>query len=267
LGAKCVGVEQNGDGVVARFEDGREEHAALVVGADGVDSAVKDAVIDDSGLRYSGYCGWRSWVQPATEVMPPGHCNLIIGRGCAFVMFPTATGLYWGCMRKVEPGGVDPPSGVKDELLEYVSDRFPERARTVIEAADEEKILRTDIYDRDPGEKWFDGRVVLVGDAIHPCAPFVGQGAGISIEDGVVLAKELSLTKGLTDQGMIDAALLAYQRRRGPRASWMVNQGRTRGKLAGFENPLVCGLRDTVLKMVPSRVWRKQLVELVQYDV
>lgn len=267
LGAKCVGVEQDDDGVVARFEDGREERGAILVGADGVDSAVKGEVIDDSALNYSGFCGWRSWVQPTTEVMPPGHCNLIIGRGAAFVMFPTADGLYWGCMRKAEPGGVDPPAGVKDELLEYVDKRFPERARIVIEAAAEEKILRTDIYDRDPGETWFKGRVVLVGDSIHPCAPFVGQGAGISIEDGVVLAKELSLTGGLEDRAMVDAALEAYQKRRAPRASWMVRQGRTRGKLASLENPVACRARDTVLSLVPSWVWRKQLVELVQYDV
>ncbi len=267
LGRTCVGCEQDGEEVVARFEDGQEERGALLVGADGMKSVVTQAVIDDSALRYSGYCGWRSWVESPGDLLPPGHCNLIIGPGSAFVMFPTATGLYWGCMRKTEPGGVDPPTGVKDDLLDFVGKRFPERATAVVEASEEEKILRTDIYDRDPGDTWFKGRVVLVGDAVHPCAPFVGQGAGIAIEDGVVLAKELSLTHGLGDPVMVEAALEAYQSRRAPRASWIVRQGRTRGRLASFESPVTCAARNALLRLVPGRVWRRQLEELVKYEV
>ncbi len=265
LGARCVGVEPDGDGVTLRFADGGEQRGALVVGADGVDSAVKSAVIGDVGLTYSGYCGWRSWVQPPSEVMPAGHCNLIIGRGSAFVMFPTLDGVYWGCMRKTPPGGTDQP-GIQAELLEFAR-RFPERTRTVIEASTEDAILRTDIYDRDPPDTWYKGRVVLVGDAIHPTAPFVGQGAGIAIEDGVVLAKELSLTNGLRDRSMIDAALQAYQRRRAGRAHWMVMQGRRRGQLCSLENPVLCGARDTLLRLIPTSMWRKQLRDLVMYDV
>jgi 2-polyprenyl-6-methoxyphenol hydroxylase-like FAD-dependent oxidoreductase len=265
LGARCVEVQADGDGATVRFADGREERGALVVGADGVDSAVKRAVIGDAGLRYSGYCGWRAWVQPPTPVMPPGHCNLIIGRGCAFVMFPTADGLYWGCMRKTAPGGTDGP-GIRAELLEYTR-RFPERARIVVGAATDEGILRTDIYDRDPSDTWSKGRAVLVGDAIHPTAPFVGQGAGIAIEDGVVLAKELSLTHGLRDRSMIEAAFEAYQARRAGRAHWMVMQGRRRGQLCSFENPVLCGVRNALLRLMPASVWKRQLRELVQYDV
>ncbi len=121
LGAHCTGVEQDADGVTARFADGGEERGAIVIGADGLASAVKDEVIGDAGLRYSGYCAWRSVTQPPTEVMPPGHGNLIIGRGSGFIMFPTGAGVYWGCLRKAAPGGTDPPGGIRAELLEHVT--------------------------------------------------------------------------------------------------------------------------------------------------
>jgi len=137
----------------------------------------------------------------------------------------------------------------------------------MVEASQEDAILRTDIYDRVPGERWFNGRVVLAGDAIHPCAPFVGQGAGIAIEDGVVLAKELSLTNGLEDLGMIRQALEAYQARRAPRTRQLVMEGRKRGRLCSIENGALCAVRNTAMSLVPSRVWRRQLRQFLIYDI
>ena len=66
------------------------------------------------------------------------------------------------------------------------------------------------------------GRVVLIGDAAHMTTPFIGQGAGISMEDAVVLAKELALTDGLRDQRMLAGVLESFQRERMPRCAKIV---------------------------------------------
>ena len=69
---------------------------------------------------------------------------------------------------------------------------WPEAVPELIESTPEEIIDRQDVYDRDPVSRWSDRRVTLLGDAAHPTMPSLGQGAGMAIEDGVVVARELA---------------------------------------------------------------------------
>src|SRR5213595_4363522 len=69
------------------------------------------------------------------------------------------------------------------------------------------------LYDRDPVERWSKGRVTLLGDSAHAMLPYLGQGAAMAIEDACVLSA--AIARYGAD---LDAALLAYERLRAPRA-------------------------------------------------
>ena len=111
------------------------------------------------------------------------------------------------------------------------------------------------------------GRVVLIGDAAHMTTPFIGQGAGISMEDAVVLAKELALTDGLRDQRMLAGALESFQRERMPRCAKIVLTSRRRGQMLSLSNPAVATVRNTALRAVPKVFWRKAIASSIKYDL
>ena len=125
-------------------------------------------------------------------------------------MYPVRSRLFWyaGAMR---PEGLgDPPVGRKRDLLD-IFDGWPEGVPEVIGATPEEIIDRQDVYDRDPVDHWSDRRVTLLGDAAHPTMPSLGQGAGMAIEDGAVIGRELSAADALDADGAVEGALEAIR--------------------------------------------------------
>jgi len=72
-------------------------------------------------------------------------------------------------------------------------------------------------------ERWFDGRVVLIGDAAHTTPPHLGQGAGMAIEDAIVLSDELN------GAGEIEDALARFMRRRLERCKFIVEKSELAG--------------------------------------
>ena len=131
----------------------------------------------------------------------------------------------------------------------------------LVEAAEEGKILRTDIYDREPlGERWGTGRVTLLGDAAHPMTPNLGQGACQAIEDAVVLARCLG------ERGATAESLRSYERLRSDRVAMVVRRSRRVGLIGQVKNPAICWLRDRALAMIPPKAQLRQLEEVVGYE-
>jgi 2-polyprenyl-6-methoxyphenol hydroxylase-like FAD-dependent oxidoreductase len=260
LGSECTGVEQDADGVTAHFADGRSERGVMLVGADGGRSVVRKHVYGDQDAprRYSGVTAWRSVVN-LKEDLPVGAIRFYYGRARQFTL--AAIGgqrAFWGLINTEPEGGKDPRDGVGRILCELLKD-FPAITRAAVEATPEAEIIRTDVYDRDPDETWVKGRVALLGDAAHLTTPFVGEGASITMEDGVALAKELSLTHGLTDQQMLDAALESYQQVRQPRCSDIVLASRRLGRIYLSTNPVLIRVRDAVMSRLPVALRRKMI--------
>jgi 2-polyprenyl-6-methoxyphenol hydroxylase-like FAD-dependent oxidoreductase len=269
LGSECVAIEQDEQGVAARFADGHTERGALLVGADGGRSVARKHLYGaaDAEPRYSGFTSWRAVVEMSPDTLPADTSRTFLGAGRQFVMFPVgANRIYWGLLKREPQGDTTPTSGLHELLSEHLRD-FPEVTRRLVSATDEEKIIRADICDRDPEQTWVKGRVVLIGDAAHMTTPFIGQGAGISMEDAVVLAKELALTDGLRDQRMLAGALESFQRERMPRCAKIVLTSRRRGQMLSLSNPALATVRNTALRAVPKAFWRKALASSVKYDL
>ncbi len=169
-------------------------------------------------IRHGVQC-LSSHIQP----LSPAFYSRPKGEGQIFGIYPAKDKVYWFAGKKTPPGGSDAPGGRKQELLNLFKGWY-EPIEALIEAADEAMILRNDVYDRKPVDRWGTGRVTLMGDAAHPTTPTLGQGAGLAIEDAVVLAKELALASNLSDYATVDDALRAYERIRMPRTAAIVNE-------------------------------------------
>ena len=257
LGVEVTAVEQGENGVVARSIDGGEERGELLIGADGLSSAVRRAVADVP-IRYAGYTAWRGVSSVPVEA---GRLTESWGVGERFGLVDIGRGrTYWFATKNAPEGEPDEPDGRKAELRRRFSG-WHDPIAEVVEATDEGAILRNDVYYLEPPARWSDGRVVLVGDAAHATTPGVGQGAAQAIEDAVVLADRLAGSHDLS------AALAEYETIRRPRAEAVLKMSRRVDKSAQLANPLACRLRNAIVRRLPDRAQRRQLEPLVRHEL
>src|SRR5262245_9614619 len=208
LGVEVTAVEQDAGAVIVRAASGAEERGDLVVGADGLGSVVRRAIVE-APPRYAGYTAWRGVSPVAIE---PGRLSESWGVGERFGLVDIGGGrTYWFATKNAPEDEADEPGGRRAEILRRFAG-WHDPIATVAEAADGDGILRNDVYYLEPPQRWSSGRIVLLGDAAHATTPGAGQGAAQAIEDAVVLADRVA-------QGGEPAAALAdYESIRRPRA-------------------------------------------------
>ena len=258
LGAACVAIEEDGDGVTARFADGRTECGSLLVGADGLRSAVRAHLHGPFEPRAAGYVAYRGMARFTPPDDPPDRSRLAMGPGSQAGILPCGPGrTYW--FATAPPAG--PAIHPKAEALVRFADWLPLLPR-VIEATDPAGVMRHDIFDLPAVWPWGRGRVALLGDAAHATTPNLGQGACQAIEDAVVLADRLRR------HGPTAAGLRAYEEARRARTERIVRVSRQMGRILQWKNPLAVWVRNRVMG---SRLGRRQgeglFAELLGYDV
>ena len=259
LGAECVGFAQDAAGVTARFADGREARGDILVGADGLRSAVRRQLLGDVKPRYSGYTAWRGVGRIDRPEVPLGTTLLAVGRGSQFGYLPIGGGrTYWFATANVPEGQSDPPGRTKAGLLERFGDWYAPLP-VVIEATDESAILRNDIVDRPPVTTWGNGRVTLLGDGAHPTTPNLGQGGCMAIEDALVLARCLSAAADPA------AGLRAYEAQRFRRTATITKTSWQLGKVFALEGRFACWVRDRFFGAFPGLTVR-QTEKLIGYE-
>ena len=138
---------------------------------------------------------------------------------------------------------------------------WPEPVQELVETTEDSRTFFADTYDREPAERWGEGRVTLLGDAAHPMTWNRGQGASQGVEGAVLLAKQLA--EGSDDPG---AALRAWEAERIPRTSKFVKGSRQSGNTEQAEKAPVCMLRNMALRVMTldpvfKRVNKSLLVE------
>ncbi|MFE9642593.1 FAD-dependent oxidoreductase [Streptomyces sp. NPDC006365] len=163
-----------------------ELEAELVVGADGIHSAVRRTLFPEhGGPVYSGFTTWRV-VVPVPGTAFASHETW--GRGRIWGTHPLKDGRVYAYAAAMAPAGGRAPDDEHAELVRLFGD-WHEPIPAVIAAARPEDVLRHDVHHiAEPLPAFHRGRVALLGDAAHAMPPTLGQGGNQAIEDAVVLA-------------------------------------------------------------------------------
>jgi len=234
------GFEQDADRVVARFVDRRsgtavgEYEGEVLVGADGLHSVLRRSFVHDEGPpRYSGLLLWRGAVEA-----PP----FLDGRTMFMAGHDLQKAVVYPIRGPLEPGGtvltnwvaerpVDLDVATADwnaavdpgEIAPWFADWDFGWIHVGELLASTEVAYEFPMVDRDPLDRWSDGRVTLLGDAAHPMRPNGSNGASQAILDGEALADALSADMG------VPAALEAYEAARLESTSRLVLANRQAG--------------------------------------
>lgn len=259
LGAEVVDFEQEDAGVTVKLAGGREERGSVLLAADGIRSRVREKLLGDEP-RYAGYSGWRGIAPMEPQPLEPGLGKQVFGRGRTFGTFGMSESrMYWFSSFATEEGVGDSPDGRKADVRRTF-DGAPDFVRDIIEATPESAIVRTDIYDRPPVERWGEGRVTIIGDAAHAATPNTGQGGSQALLDGVLVAERLAAVKDrLADRSTVRSALESYEQERIPQTSKVTKEAGLVGTFVHWKNPVMTLLRDQVMyRMTPKRTWRKR---------
>ena len=185
---------QNESGVTAHFTNGETVTGDLLIGADGSRSAVRASIIDTVSPKFTGQAAFRGMV-PAEAVKPYmtiANSTTTMGPGHIFTRYylrhealVNVVGIAKTDAWKEEGWSI--PATREEFLTEYQG--WNENVIGIINAIPEDKLYKWALFDRDPIPEWTVGRASLLGDAAHPMLPFLGMGAAMALEDGVVLAR------------------------------------------------------------------------------
>ena len=251
LGATCSGVTVDRERPRVHFLDRPNVESDLVIGADGIHSAVRRHLFPSIETRYSGYTGWRGVTRhSATAVVETW------GRGARFGHVPIGAGrVYWFATQNAPAGTTRSATENRAHLLEIYG-QWHAPIRELIATTPADAILQNDIIDIAPFATWHRGRAVLLGDAAHPTTPNLGQGACMAIESAAVLAEELA-------RGNIDAAIAAYVRRRARRVARITTESWRIGRIGQLEGRFSTTIRNVAMRAMPQRLTERRLMQVI----
>jgi salicylate hydroxylase len=222
---RCVGFEQQDNCVKAYFAGGKTVQVDLLIGADGINSVVRQGLIGDKFPSYAGRMSWRGVTQYFHKQLSPNATTFITAPdGKNFMLMDVGEGFtFWGAgALSADDYVYERTTDAKTRVLETFAE-WAEPVEAIIAATPEADIVERPICDRPPLKYWSQGRVTLLGDAAHPVVPSLGQGANMAFEDAYELAECLFVAPN------IEAALNAYENSRIPRTAVIYDCSATQG--------------------------------------
>lgn len=241
-----------GDRVRVRLADGTSVDAGVVVGADGIQSAVRTHLWGEEPIRHhrlhiiGGYTFADVQSAERGEVVL-AHDRTVQGTYSS-IRDAGRDGFQWWVVEAWHPDR-EAPSDLKAHARRAIRG-FGAPLTELVDATDPAHTQRWPIRDRKPLARWSKGRVTLAGDAAHATSPYAAYGAGMSIGDGYALAQCLTGVD-LADLVAVEAALGAYDARRIPHTTAQVQQAYLLGRLFHHTPRPLCALRDAILDHTP----------------
>lgn len=258
-GKRAISFTTEKEKLLVQFEDGTQAGADFLLVADGIHSSIRRQLIPGSQTRYAGYTCWRGlvdntqlqWKQTSETWGPRGRFGIVPLAG---------NRIYWfACLNAPPQSPLMKSYGIGELLEQFKGYHYP--IPEILAQTKRENLLWNDIIDLAPVSRYAFGPVVLLGDAGHATTPNMGQGACQAIEDAVVLMQCLQ------DQPRDPAAaFVAFEQRRLKRTHFIVNNSWSLGRLAQWENPLACAVRNALFRLIPAGVRERQLRFVYEVD-
>jgi 2-polyprenyl-6-methoxyphenol hydroxylase-like FAD-dependent oxidoreductase len=230
--AQCVDIVSTDAGARADFADGRVIEADVIIGADGINSTVREKIFGLQPARYTQQMAWRCMVP--IECVPtrvgPGNSVAIgrddyvgwIGPEGHVICYPIRGGdLYNIFAGHVSDAWVEESWSVPSSVEELLAGYAGWNSALLDMLSRVTQCFKWGIRDRDPLPRFTSGRVALLGDAAHPMMPTLAQGAAMALEDAFAIARNLARYRDDPAEG-----LAAYDAERAPRAGKVLLQAR-----------------------------------------
>lgn len=253
-------VEETGARVRATFTNGQSVDADILVGADGLRSRVRECVFGESPLRSAEQSCWRGIVDRDAMNRPDrvirGEAWELWGRGARFgYAMVNARQIYWYAVISdaVADFAVEDTAAFRRKFAPM----WNETVRDMLTTTPDSTIIAAPLMDRLPSPAWHTDRVVLLGDAIHPTTPNMGQGACMAIESAWALAHCLSVDPNPR------AAFTRYHAMRAARTRTITTQSFRMGRLFQTMSPMKAQLRDFVFSHAPAALQERAMVKLL----
>jgi 2-polyprenyl-6-methoxyphenol hydroxylase-like FAD-dependent oxidoreductase len=279
--------EQLPDRIVAHFSSASSFECDVLIGADGLHSRTRKQLLNDGAPTEHGYVAWRGVVPHKPDSVTLATATEIYGRGQRFGIGPLGAGKvgWWASANKsllqdqeqlngadasvIHSLGPEDHAAIRAELLRLF-DGWCEPVLDLIRDTPPTALVRNAVCDRRPVKKWGHDRVTLLGDAIHPVTPNLGQGGGLAIEDAAVLALcfEKYASNGTAAEAPTAAslALRRFESLRFSRTARVARYSRFYGIIGQWESGWRVLFRDLVLSLVPNRVTARFLRGIFDYD-
>ncbi|MFM0124854.1 FAD-dependent monooxygenase [Paraburkholderia sp. RL18-101-BIB-B] len=236
MSKRLVSIQEDERGVELHFSDGARQVFDLVIGADGVNSTVREILLGPEAPRYTGYLAHRA-IFPANAAQglalddctkwwsPDRHIIVYFLTGARDELY-----FVTGVPSENWDAGASSREGSISALRETFAD-FEPRVQKILDACTD--VSEWALYERNPLPLWSRGRVAMLGDACHPMKPHMGQGACMAIEDAAMLVRCLKET-GADEY---DAAFSLYRENRIDRATAIQHESSLNRWLRHDTNP------------------------------
>jgi 2-polyprenyl-6-methoxyphenol hydroxylase-like FAD-dependent oxidoreductase len=258
FGCEIHSVNQSGNQVFGSLSDGSSYSAAIIVGADGINSQMRRMAGLGGERRYSGSSSYRAIARGARifPVEADHEAYEIWAKGCRVGFSKiNADDFYWYMTFEAAAGESRSTNETKSHAETLFRAHFPQWIG-LLRHTPAEDILRTDISDLKPLPQWSSGRIGLIGDAAHATTPNLGQGGAMAVEDAFVL------TDSFEKCGLNEAAWNRFEQIRRKKVDWTVSTSWSIGKVCHLGNPFLRALRNFALKRTPESVTQRQIEQL-----
>ena len=261
LGHSFADAQHQGGSTTVSFNDLPSVSCRYLIGADGVHSDVRGQITETPVDRFRGYVVWRGIASTTPDKIPSDAAMELHGRGKRFGIGPVGQGrIGWWAAANTELENFVTKESIADahDELRELFDGWYSPVLNLIRSTP--TILRAEASDRSSSTTWGRGRTTLLGDAIHPTTPNLGQGGCMAIEDSLVLARCFS------KYGLSLDALRAYERVRHARTSAITFVSRLYGEIGQWENGFATAARSKLIGALPNVLIKQLMKPVFDYD-
>lgn len=254
LGKRLLHSQNKGNNYQLEWADGTHTTANILVGADGIHSQVRGTLFPATEERFAKEWCWRGVCEYDMGSMDTNAVYEAWGKGCRFGMVPLKDKqVYWfACANVTEQNA----KAIDQQGLRTLFEPFHSVIGQLIAHTPDHCFLLNQLSDLPNNKQWHQGNCCLMGDAAHATTPNMGQGANQAIESAWVLAEQLAKHQKVSN------AFDAYQTIRQGKVQKIIQTSWQIGKLAQVENPILRGIRRTILALTPASITQQQMEQI-----